>query len=35
MIIAPPLIINQEQIDELIIKATKTLDDTLAAINKT
>ena len=35
MIIAPPLIINQEQIDELISKATKTLDDTLAAINKT
>ena len=35
MIIAPPLIINQEQIDELIIKASKTLDDTLAAINKT
>ena len=35
MIIDPPLIINQEQIDELIIKATKTLDDTLAAINKT
>ena len=35
MIIAPPLIINQEQIDELITKATKTLDDTLAAINKT
>ena len=34
MIIAPPLIINQEQIDELISKATKTLDDTLAAINK-
>ena len=35
MIIAPPLIINQEQIDELISKATKTLDETLAAINKT
>ena len=35
MIIAPPLIINQEQIDELISKASKTLDDTLAAINKT
>ena len=35
MIIAPPLIINQEQIDELISKATKTLDATLAAINKT
>ena len=35
MIIAPPLIINQEQIDELISKTSKTLDDTLAAINKT
>ncbi len=35
MIIAPPLIISQEQIDELISKATKTLDDTLATINKT
>ena len=35
MIIAPPLIINQEQIDELISKASKTLDDTLAAINNT
>ena len=35
MIIAPPLIINQEQIDELISKVSKTLDDTLAAINKT
>ena len=35
MIIAPPLIINREQVDELISKATKTLDDTLAAINKT
>ena len=35
MIIAPPLIINQDQIDELISKASKTLDDTLAAINKT
>ena len=35
MIIAPPMIINQEQVDELISKATKTLDDTLAAINKT
>ena len=35
MIIPPPLIINREQVDELISKATKTLDDTLAAINKT
>ena len=35
MIIAPPLIINQEQIDELISKTSKTLDDTLATINKT
>jgi len=35
MIIAPPLIINREQVDELISKATKTLDNTLAAINKT
>ena len=35
MIIAPPLIIIQEQIDELISKTSKTLDDTLAAINKT
>ena len=34
MIIAPPLIINEQQVDELIAKATKTLDDTLAAINK-
>ena len=34
MIIAPPLIINEQQVDELISKATKALDDTLAAINK-
>ncbi len=32
MIISPPLIISKEQIDELIEKALKSLDDTAAAI---
>ena len=32
MLISTPLVINNEQIDELIGKARKSLDDTLLAI---
>ena len=35
MIIAPPLIITHEQIDELITKAISTLDATAAAVKTT
>ncbi|SVC49562.1 uncharacterized protein METZ01_LOCUS302416 [marine metagenome] len=35
MIIAPPLIITHEQIDELIAKAISTLDATATAANIT
>lgn len=34
MLVSPPLIISREEIDELIEKAKKSLDDTLSAINK-
>jgi adenosylmethionine-8-amino-7-oxononanoate aminotransferase len=34
MIIAPPLIITHEQIDELITKAISTLDATAAAVQR-
>jgi putrescine aminotransferase len=34
MIIAPPLVINHEQIDELVDKASATLDETQEAIKK-
>ena len=32
MIIAPPLVITREQIDELVEKARRTLDGALAAL---
>lgn len=34
MIIAPPLVISREQIDELVDKARKALDDTLAELQR-
>ncbi|NIB39431.1 aspartate aminotransferase family protein [Pseudomaricurvus alkylphenolicus] len=34
MLISPPLVITRDEIDELIEKAKKSLDDTLAAIEK-
>ena len=34
MIIAPPLVINHEQIDELVDKARTTLDETQEAVQK-
>jgi putrescine aminotransferase len=34
MIIAPPLVISREQIDELVEKARKALDDTLAELHR-
>jgi putrescine aminotransferase len=34
MIIAPPLVISHEQVDELVTKARKTLDDTLSALGR-
>ena len=34
MIIAPPLVISREQIDELIDKARRSLDDTLASLRR-
>jgi putrescine aminotransferase len=32
MLISPPLVISRDEIDELVLKARKSLDDTLAAI---
>jgi putrescine aminotransferase len=34
MIIAPPLVISRSQIDELVDKAGKSLDATLAALQR-
>jgi putrescine---pyruvate transaminase len=34
MIIAPPLVITREQIDELVDKARKALDQTLAELHR-